>query len=239
MGDVAASDICLVVDIDETLLNSLPRWAERINNRYGWSVDVAEIERAGGVDNFMMGHPDYAAFAAFADGLRADPDFNVGLDPIDGATEALRELCGLPNVRLGCYLTTRPSRVVAATAHDLRRRGFPPAPIIARPFDVPRAHTVEWKVSELERLLKDEPGTVVVIDDNLALGRRLRERNHHAKRPIVSIVFLSPLTVPEVRSAGICSRPEDHFYVAGWNDIIGIVHRYAAHGSRAASLGSR
>lgn len=238
MSDVAASDVCLVVDIDETLLNPLARWAERINDRFGWDIDLSQVEQAGGWDNYMMDRPDYATFAAFADYLRADPEFNSGLDPIEGAADALRTLCALPNVRLGCYLTTRPDRVVKSTAEDLRRHGFPTARIIARPPDVDRAHTVEWKVSELERLLTDEPGTVVVIDDNLALGRRLLERNERAERPIISIVFLGPLTVSEVRSAGISSRPEDHFYVADWKDIIGIVQRYAAHGSHAPSLGA-
>lgn len=214
MSDVAASDVCLVVDIDETILNPLARWAERINCHFGLNIDVAQVERAGGWDNFMMDRPEYATFAVFADFLRADPEFNLGLDPIDGAADALRTLCELPNVRLGCYLTTRPTQVVDSTAEDLRRHGFPTTRIIARPPGVDRAHTVEWKVSELERLLKDEPGTVVVIDDNLALGRRLLERNEHAERPIISIVFLGPLTINEVRSEGISSQPGAHFYVA-------------------------
>jgi hypothetical protein len=238
MSDVASSDVCLVVDIDETILNPLARWAERINQHLGLNIDLAQVERAGGWDNFMMDRPEYATFAVFADSLRADPDFNSGLDPIDGAADALRTLCQLPNVRLGCYLTTRPTGVVDSTAGDLRRHGFPVAQIIARPPDVDRADTVEWKVSELERLLKDEPGSVVVIDDNLALGRRLLERNEHAERPIISIVFLGPLTVSEVRSEGISSQPEAHFYVAEWNDIIEIVKTYAASGSRASSLKS-
>jgi hypothetical protein len=225
--DVTSSDACLVVDIDETLLNPLPRWAERVNSHFGWHIELSKVEPAGGWDNYLEKHPDYPRFSVFADALRADPEFNFGLDPIDGAVEALKSLGDLPGVRVGCYLTTRPALVAEATAADLRRLGFPPAPVIARPGNVDRAHTVQWKTSELERLLAGEPGNLIVIDDNLALGRRLCERNEHATRPIISIVFLGPLTHTEVRAQGIVSRPDRHFYVADWKEILTIVKTYA------------
>jgi hypothetical protein len=226
LRDANSSGVCLVVDIDETLLNPLPRWAERVNSHFGWNIELSQVEPAGGWDNYLEKHPDYSTFAVFADTLRADPEFNFGLDPIDGAVDALKILGELPGVRVGCYLTTRPAPVANATAADLRRLGFPAAPVIARPENVDRAHTVEWKTSELERLLADEPGTVVVIDDNLALGRRLCERNEHAARPIVGIVFLGPLTYTEVRTRNVVSRPDRHFYVADWKEVVTIVKSY-------------
>jgi len=221
--DEPSSDVCLVVDVDETLLNPLPRWAERVNDRFGWDVDLSQVELAGGWDNLLAEHPDYDAFSTFADFLRADPEFNTGLDPIAGALDAMGVLCGLPRVRIGCYLTTRPFRVADATGADLRRLGFPSAPVIARPDGVDRADTVEWKVGELEHLLKSEPGEVVIIDDNLGLGRRLCERNEHASKAIVSIVFLGPLTVAEAHLRNLRSRPDRHFYIADWQGIVAIV----------------
>ncbi|GLY02793.1 MULTISPECIES: hypothetical protein [Actinoplanes] len=225
--DATPAGVNLVVDIDETLLNPLPRWAERVNRRFGWDIASSQVEPAGGWDNYLAAHPDYPAFSVFADTLRADPEFNSGLDPIDGAVEALTSLGDLPGVRVGCYLTTRPAPVAAATAADLRRLGFPVAPVVARPESVDRARTVDWKTGELERLLTTGPGQVIVIDDNLALGRRLCERNAHAATPIVGIVFLGPLTHTEVRKRGIVSCPEHHFYVADWKETVTIVKSYA------------
>lgn len=89
------------------------------------------------------------------------------------------------------------------------------ARIIARPPDVDRADTVEWKAGELERLLTDVPGTVVVIDDNLALGLHLAERNRHGTWPIVSIVFLGQRS-----SLGWC------FVAAGASFLRGGLERY-------------
>lgn len=223
-----ASGVYLVVDVDETLLNPLTRWAERVNDRFGWHIEVAQVETAGSWDNLMVDHPDYDAFSTFADFLRADPDFNYGLDPVEGALDALGGLCDLPNVTLGCYLTTRPAQVARSTTSDLRRLGFPSAPVIARPDSVDRAFTIEWKVSELEHLLKTESKKILIIDDNLGLGERLRERNAHAVESIISIVFLGPLTVAEVQQRQVESRPDQHFYVADWKQIDAIVRSYAA-----------
>lgn len=223
-----ASGVYLVVDVDETLLNPLARWAERVNDRFGWHIEVAQVEMAGSWDNLMIDHPQYDAFSTFADFLRADPDFNYGLDPVDGALDALENLCGLPNVTLGCYLTTRPVRVAQSTTSDLRRLGFPAAPVIARPEGVDRSCTIEWKISELEHLLKTEPRKILIIDDNLGLGERLCERNEHAMRSIISIVFLGPLTIAEVHERHVESRPDRHFYVADWKQIDAIVRSYAA-----------
>lgn len=227
VSGASPAEVCLVVDIDETLLNPLARWTQKINERFGWSIEVPQVEVAGGFDNLLKDHPDYATFSEFADFLRADPEMNSGLDTIDGALDALTSLCGLPRVRIVCYLTTRPVQVAAATAADLRRAGFPEAPVVARPEGVDRAHTVEWKVSELEQIAKTESGRIVVIDDNLALGRRLYERNRHeSTTPIVSIVFLGPLTVSEVREQNVRSEPSHHFYVADWDEIVTIVKSY-------------
>lgn len=222
------SGVFLVVDVDETLLNPLNRWAERVNDRFGWQIEVAQVEKAGSWDNLMVDHPDYDTFSTFADFLRADPDFNYGLEPVEGALDALGDICNLPNVKLGCYLTTRPARVAESTSSDLRRLGFPSAPVIARPDSVDRACTVEWKVNELEHLLKTESRKILIIDDNLGLGERLCKRNEHAVKSIVSIVFLGPLTVAEVQQRHVESRPERDFYVADWKQIDAIVRSYAA-----------
>lgn len=225
---ISSDQVCLVVDIDETLINPLPRWRERVNGHFGWNIEQWQVELAGGWDNVLIDHPDYGLFSTFADALRGDPEFNFGLDPIDGARDAMENLSNLPNVNVGCYLTTRPAQVARATTADLHRLGFPSAPIIARPAGVSRADTAKWKIRELERFLENEPRNVIVIDDNLRLGQRLCDRNAHATRFIVGIVFLGPLTRPEVRMRGITSRPDRHFYVADWKEIPVIVKSYVS-----------
>lgn len=225
-----ASPCTAVLDIDETILNPLYRYRERINEAMGISLSVREIERSGGLDNYFRNSPRYSEFHGIAQKLRSDEEFNSGLPAIVGAADGVSRLNQIEGLCLGCYLTTRPTQVASVTAIDLTKKGFPSLPIICRPSDVPRSDTLNWKLSTIEELATDYHGVLISIDDSLALATAIKNRNHDSSNFIVAILFNGPLTYFAVRQGGIHSSKGEHFYVANWKEIPSICFEYARMG---------
>lgn len=217
----------IVLDIDETILNPLPLYHERINEAMSLQITVKQIEEAGGLDGFFKNDSRYNEFKRIADFLRADPTFNSDVPLVEGAREGVAALGSTAGVVVAAYLTTRPSAVTAVTISDLFTKGFPLAPVLARPAEVVRESTIEWKLSVLRRLNDHYDGRVVSVDDSVALARAINAANKKSSRAIVAVLYLGPLTYTTVAVEHIESDPAAHFFVATWENIPSICQQYA------------
>ena len=137
---VAGQRCVVFLDVDETLLNPLYRWRERLSEAMGLQLSVEAIEMAGGLDNLFHGDPRHDEFAKIAENLREDEAFNSNLPRVDGAALGVARLMQL-GVTVGGYLTGRPAKVRHVTEMDLAAKGFPSAPLIVRPENVQRWQT--------------------------------------------------------------------------------------------------
>src|SRR5579859_304643 len=140
----------VVFDIDETILDSVVRWQQEIRLRMNLDMPMVEIERHGGIINMLHSLARYEEFEHFAERLWADESFNSSLPVIEGALANIQKLQTMPNLCLGCYLTTRPESLTQATSVNLEQLGFPSLPIIARPDYISRTNTTQWKLAVLE-----------------------------------------------------------------------------------------
>jgi len=61
-----------------------------------------------------------------------------------------------------------------------------------------RESTVDWKLSVLVALNKNYAGTVVMIDDSVALAKGIRQANHNLEKAVVTILYNGPLTYTAV-----------------------------------------
>jgi hypothetical protein len=226
LSRLEGSRCAVIFDIDETLLNPLPLYHVHANKAMGLSLTVQEIEEAGGLDGIFRNHPRYAEFRAIADRLRADKVFNSDVPLEDGALDGVNRLRRIEGLAIGAYLTTRPVCVTDVTDNDLRVKGFPPAPVLGRPEGVVRESTVDWKLSVLVALNKNYAGTVVMIDDSVALAKGIRQANHDLEKAVVTILYNGPLTYTAVARERIETCPNEHFFVAKWTEIPAICERY-------------
>ena len=221
------SRCCIVLDIDETLLNPLPLYHRDVNAGMNLTLTVQEIEEAGGLDGVFKDHLRCQEFRHIADRLRSDEVFNSDVPLIEGAVSGVSELQRLPGSVIGAYLTTRPACVTRVTEVDLKAKGFPSAPVLARPEGIFRESTVSWKLSILREINSRFQGTLLMIDDSPALAKAIREANQSLRKAIVAILFNGPLTYTTVKREGLVSFPSEHFYVAEWESIPKICEAYS------------
>jgi hypothetical protein len=217
----------IILDIDETLLNPLPLYHRGVNAEMNLTLTVQEIEEAGGLDGVFKNHPRYQEFKLFADRCRGDDIFNSDVPLIEGAIAGINKLQEIPGLVIGAYLTTRPTCVTQVTVSDLMVKGFPVAPVLARPEGIIRESTIEWKLSVLGGLNNSYSGNIVMIDDSLALAKAIREANQGSQKSIVTILFNGPLTYTAVKREQVVSFPAEHFFVAEWKDIPEICKAYS------------
>jgi hypothetical protein len=92
---------------------------------------------------------------------RESPEANDGLPLIAGAQGGVESLARF--IPIVAYLTVRPSNVSANTRKWLSENGFPPAPVVSKPTEVPFASGNQWKADALHSLW---PHVVGIVDDN-------------------------------------------------------------------------
>lgn len=221
---------CMVMlDIDETLLDPLSKWQQELSLGLGVQFTVEDIKMVGGVDPLFQSTPQYSEFVELANKLRGSHHFNSNLPTIDGALPGVTAIRSMPDVSILAYLTTRPEKVIAATAANLKEHGFPERLIIARPRIVKREDTAEWKLSIINRIANQVSGWLVMIDDSPALSMAIRHENARSlkARKLVSILFDGPLTRANSTPETSDSVPKEHFYVASWKNIPAICQLYA------------
>ncbi len=180
----------LVVDVDETLVNSLRRTWEQLN-KIATQVYGAEAKRLPSYVAFCQQGPKVYKptlgenFFFLQDQMIQSRKFNATMEPVPGAQEAMAALA--PHVLF--YLTARPRHLRDVTHADLQRNNFPNRPVIASPneFNPPPV----WKISVLNDLAWHHEATMVIIDNSFALHRAI----HSFDLPAVkSRLFKGPNT---------------------------------------------
>lgn len=222
------SKCAVMLDIDETLLNPISLYQKRINDELGLKITVTQIEESGGLDFLSKNRPVYSKLKEVATKLRCDENFNSDLPIIEGSQKGINDLLSIQNLAIGGYLTTRPSIVTPVTENDLLHKGFPEAPVYARPEHILRLSTAVWKLSVLEEILKSYDGILIIIDDNISVIEKIYERNlNNCDNFIATILFNGPLTYTEVNKRKLNTDKKNHFYLANWKEIPSICSFYA------------
>lgn len=154
-------------DIDDVLADTWESLVRFLNEYWKTNFSSGEIARYGYVQDF----PVWKAFPGFyeaMENLRADPKFNLGLKPLEGAVEGLNRLAEVASLTF--YLTARPVAIQKETEAWLRHYRFPDAPAISRPMEVSFEQGGWWK----ERILR-ESGVTFMIEDGIQLAQRMPE----------------------------------------------------------------
>lgn len=160
----------LVIDIDETLSATNVAWFDRLVDLFGMPPEglstselIAKYSLAQNVSHWNAQPAAHEWMQAQRDSL----DAQKGLPLIPGAKAGMKELAGVVPV-LG-YLTVRPVSVVEPTLEWLKEEGFPLAPVVAKPSDVPFAEGNQWKGKVLNQLVAS--GVTGIVDDNPKVSR--------------------------------------------------------------------
>jgi phosphoglycolate phosphatase-like HAD superfamily hydrolase len=179
----------LVLDIDETLFNSVKKHVDilnRIGERFGCKnlPTYQEVLAAGGT------HNAYAHFSWYRDmneRMRNASWFNKNLEVIEEALEAMTYVGAM----VAFYLTTRPARLANVTYDELVRNGFPDREVICRPPQIPLEHTTPWKLDVLEKYIQGKPKQAIMVDDSHSLHKAIKQR----KNPqLATLLYAGPMT---------------------------------------------
>lgn len=182
--------ILVVSDIDETLLNSVAKHHQELTklgqqkNETRPLPTYEELLAAGGT------HKAYQQFEWYPEAneqMRNSPEFNKGLERIDGSLPAMLLLAPI----LLKYLTTRPEHLAELSSQELVRSGFAKRPVVARPNHIPLAETNDWKISVLEEDAKIHDKKIVMIDDSPSLHRAILSLGNPL---ITALLFQGPIT---------------------------------------------
>lgn len=218
----------VLLDIDETILSPLHRWTEHIRSFMRLEdLTVQQVKDSGGLDGVFCTSPLYAKFKTLIASMRVSEELHSDLEVVEGAFAGTRKLLEIPNFEIAGYLTARSVHVTHVTKIDLQRKGFPLEPIIARPPDVARELTTQWKISVLEELAKDHRGILILVDDAIPTMKALWERNRSSNNFIVAILFDGSLSHATIKRENIKTFSDQHFYVADWESIPDICAKYS------------
>lgn len=169
-GDRLPGDIGdgIVVDIDETLSNTVLEWITRAVDRFG-NPEGLLPEQLVDKYRYFSSVPRFAL--ADAQAWKQEQKYSDTLQEhlplIPGALAGLRMVHDI--VPVACYMTARPGAVMPGTLYWLRRHGFPQAPVVHAPVDLQHATSMPWKVDLLLRhprlrgIIDDHPGLVPML----------------------------------------------------------------------------
>ena len=152
-----------MLDIDETLSATNLAWFERLVELYGMPPEDLDIHGLISKYHLAQNVPHWQTDAAQAwmKTQRESTTAQEGLPLIEGAVQGAKSLAKVIPI-LG-YLTVRPASVTEPTIEWLRLNGFPPAPVIAKPNEVPFELGNKWKGEVLNALY---PYVLGIVDDN-------------------------------------------------------------------------
>lgn len=225
---IRSSRCAVILDIDETILSLLGKWTEHIKLRMKLdNLTVQQIRDSGGLENFFRSSPRYNEFKEIHGSMRESGELHSDLEIVEGALAGVQKLLEIPRLTIGCYLTTRPFHITSIAEVDIQAKGFPAAPIIARPGHVPRESTAQWKLAILEELQRNYEGVLILVDDRIPIAKAVRERNRESGTVIVAIVLSGPVSRANITREGIVTCSSEHFYVADWEGIPQICSEYA------------
>lgn len=185
--------IGLVLDVDEALVLSVQRWTEEMNAlflRLGyldtpWQYD--EVCRAGGTQGSFGKDPRIPPehFKRASQRRLRSARFNRGLPMVEENIPQVLAALDAQSVPVGMYLTARPEVVTEVTKDELYSLGFPTAPVLARPDDVPDNQVSAWKYQQLRQVATLTNAPLVMVDDSVSMADYIHQ---HHNRPDADFV---------------------------------------------------
>ena len=163
------------MDIDDTLSDTNRDWFEKLINLFGMPPENLSIDDLLKKYHLAQNVPHWQGYAAkkWMSTQRESKAAQDGFPLIPGALKGAKELSQI--IPVVGYLTVRPVSVEASTAQWLRSHGFPPAPLVSKPNEVPYDQGNKWKGDALNKLF---PHVLGIVDDStktaLCVGRDYR-----------------------------------------------------------------
>lgn len=212
------SAIVIAADLDETIWATIDdhvrimRAALRMAGVPKILIPTLEkAERQGGTRAFKYLFKNYPRANEV---MRNHPRLNKNLHLIDSETPSILNQAATLGYPTILFITTRQDSLESISQQELIINGFPKAPVLARPERIDLSLTAEWKLENLVAVADRIPGTIFMVDDNLAMAKAIEQRNHPKVKPLV---FQGPVT------------PTNHKYPsATWPTFIQSLQQIAA-----------
>ena len=159
----------IAVDIDETLSWTIRYWVENMQKHFG-NPEGLSVEEMIKKYRYTQNVPYWQSKEAleWIEKKIHDDALQEELPLVPKAKDTLIEIDKI--IPVAAYLTIRPELIRTGTENWIRKHGFPQAPVICKPTDMPRKDAIIWKAKILE---ESYPGIVGIIDDNPEITTRL------------------------------------------------------------------
>jgi hypothetical protein len=202
---IANNAFGLVLDIDETLSATNVAWFERLTELFGIPTEdiYEDLDVYGLISKYHLAqnvpHWQTEAATAWMQKQRESMSAQEGLPLVPGALEGAHQLSKI--IPVVGYLTIRPVSVAEPTIEWLKSHGFPAAPVISKPDEIPFEEGNKWKGDVLNTLF---PNVLGIVDDNKKVA-------FHAGKKYPGVIFLfGTRIVPEESNNAIpCPTWED------------------------------
>ena len=161
---IATRKYGIILDIDETLSDSGLTLFEQMVERFGMppeGLDVNGLKSRYHLPNYVPYWENMTVAQEWMKEKRECKIAHEGLPIISGALEGTRKLSKL--IPIVGYITTRSVSVIDSAIKWLSCNGFPIAPVIAKPDEVPFAECINWKCNVLTELF---PYVLGIVDDD-------------------------------------------------------------------------
>lgn len=197
--EVEPRKLSFACDIDDVLADSWEGWRRVLNKLARTDFSSEEIASYGFIQS-VPGWQEVLEIEAVMEHFRSDPDFNQKLSPIEGAVEGLNRLTEVAS--LVFYLTKRPITIQQETEKWLQDYGFPRAPVICRPSEIPYEMGDLWKAEVIKK-----SGVSLVLEDNIWFAQQLPKE--------VKVVILERIFNREVEF-----EASHIIWARGWDEVV-------------------
>lgn len=175
MDEVKIENEGIVLDIDETLSDTIGYLILGLQDNFGnpEGLSVKEIVEKY---KYTWNVPYWQSEDAenWVREACQSPEVVVNLPVIDDAVSFVNKIHDV--VPIVGYVTARPECVSVATKEWLAKHGFPDAPVVCRPSNVPKVKLNDWKAGILRGL---HPKVKGIVDDNPGLADPLGDYAGH------------------------------------------------------------
>lgn len=155
----------LALDIDETLSDTNIYWFTKLSELFGCPEGLSPREIAAKY-RYSQRVPYWQTPEAHAwmEEARHGNELQVDLPLIGNAKQMVERINGI--LPIVAYVTARPESVREGTLRWLATHGFPTAPLIMKPLDIPTEEGVAWKANLLATRY---PEIIGIVDDHPGL----------------------------------------------------------------------
>lgn len=159
----------LALDIDETLSDTNIFWFTKLSELFGSPEGLSPREIAAKY-RYSQNVPYWQTGEALAwmEAARHGNEIQTILPLIEDALHTVEAIHRI--VPIVAYVTARPESVREGTLTWLRTHGFPEAPLIMKPQDIPTDEGVRWKAAILT---EQYPHIMGIVDDHPGLVEAL------------------------------------------------------------------